>query len=79
MCRTNIKCNFFYRVLDSLESINKRLEENTNKLNTLQLNLDKLYWAPKNTNNHNLNSRTIIFIVIGLIVHAIVTWFIIRK
>lgn len=35
------------RVIQSLDDINRKLEEHSKKLSKLQLDMDKIYWAPK--------------------------------
>lgn len=63
-----------------MDNINKKLDDNSNKLAKIQLNLDKLTWAPRHDNAMNsINYKTLAYIGLGLLLHAIVTWILTRK
>lgn len=65
---------------ETLETINKKLDENTTKLAVIQLKLDKLAYAPqRNDVSSNLQMRTIAYIALGLFLHAILVWIFTRK
>lgn len=77
----------FCRYTKSLESVNKTLDEHSRKLNAIQLNLDKMAFAPpaKSTGDspfhlRSLNVSTLFYILFGLLVHTLFMWlFLSRK
>lgn len=68
-----------FRVLAALDKINKRLDDNSKSLAEIRLNLDKIYWAPPKKDFNINNYRTLIYIGIGLLLNALVTWILNRK
>lgn len=77
--------------MDSLHNINKRLDEQTKHMAAIQLNLDKLTFAPKPNSRPNFSIMhqqqsqyqsaiyTLLYITFGLILHSIVSWFLSKK
>lgn len=77
-----------FRFNKSLDGVNKTLDEHSRKLNAIQLNLDKMAFAPPKPVGsssvpfqlRSLNVTTLFYILFGLIVHTLFMWlFLIRK
>lgn len=72
-----------FRVLDSLQAITKRLDEQGKALAAVKINLDKLTFAPpaKREQRAGLNTQyqTILYVAVGLFFQSILTWFFSRK
>ncbi|XP_053682523.1 oxysterol-binding protein-related protein 8 isoform X2 [Sabethes cyaneus] len=67
------------RVLHSLDDINKKLEEHSKKLSKLQLDLDKITWAPRTSSSDggflgSVSLRSLVFGVIGFLLQIFVVW-----
>uniref|UniRef100_A0A1I8JVQ0 PH domain-containing protein n=1 Tax=Anopheles quadriannulatus TaxID=34691 RepID=A0A1I8JVQ0_ANOQN len=77
------------RIMQTLDDINKKLEEHSKKLVKLQLDMDKIHWAPPRRQQINadgplaflssLNVKTLVLIVIGLLVQLLLSWFLIKR
>ncbi|XP_037026570.1 oxysterol-binding protein-related protein 8 isoform X3 [Bradysia coprophila] len=67
------------KMQDSIDNINKQLMEQSKKISSLQLSIDRLSFAPRQTNAGNIHIQTVIYIGIGLLIHSIVLWLIMRK
>ncbi|XP_058455570.1 oxysterol-binding protein-related protein 8 isoform X4 [Malaya genurostris] len=73
------------RVMQSLDDINRKLEEHSKKLSKLQLDMDKINWAPRlaGTSRYGLlassNARAIAFAVLGLLIQVFVVWFLTKR
>ncbi|XP_055542855.1 oxysterol-binding protein-related protein 8 isoform X2 [Wyeomyia smithii] len=72
------------RVLHTLDDINKKLEEHSKKLSKLQLDLDKITWAPRSSYKSNgildsVSLRTIVFGFIGLLLQVFVVWILMER
>ncbi|KAG4075696.1 hypothetical protein HA402_003521 [Bradysia odoriphaga] len=67
------------KMLDSIDNINKQLMEQSKKIASIQLSIDRLSFAPRHTNAGNIHIHTIIYIGIGLLIHSIALWLIMRK
>lgn len=66
--------------MEAINNINKKLEEQNKKLAHIQINIDKLSFAPtKNNVNTNTQIQSIIYIVIGLFIHSFFSWLLTRK
>lgn len=83
----NYRFNSF-RFNKSLEGVNKTLDEHSRKLNAIQLNLDKIAFAPPKPIGSSampfqlksLNVTTLFYILFGLLVHTLFMWlFLIKK
>lgn len=74
-------CKFLiiYRMQDSIDNINKQLMEQSKKISSIQLSIDRLSFAPRQNASGNIHIQTIIYIGIGLLIHSIVVWLIMRK
>lgn len=78
---------FNYRYTQSLVNVHKTLDEYARKLDAIQLNLDKMAFAPppKSTGDspfqfRSLNATTLFYILFGLLVHTLFMWlFLSRK
>ncbi|XP_055631289.1 uncharacterized protein LOC129771560 [Toxorhynchites rutilus septentrionalis] len=73
------------RVMLSLDDINKKLEEHSKKLSKLQLDMDKIHWAPRmNTGRDGgllgfSGMRAIVFAVLGLLLQVVIAWFFTKR
>ncbi|XP_035897955.1 oxysterol-binding protein-related protein 8 isoform X2 [Anopheles stephensi] len=78
------------RIMQTLDDINKKLEEHSKKLVKLQLDMDKIHWAPPRRQQTvgadgplaifaSLNVKTVVFVVIGLLLQMLVSWFLIKR
>ncbi|XP_062558057.1 oxysterol-binding protein-related protein 8 isoform X4 [Armigeres subalbatus] len=72
------------RVMHSLEDINKKLEEHSKKLSKLQLDMDKIHWAPKPSQSQGgilspTGLKAIAYGVIGLLIQVLVAWFLTKR
>nr|XP_029723370.1 oxysterol-binding protein-related protein 8 isoform X8 [Aedes albopictus] len=75
------------RVMHTLDDINKKLEEHSKKLSKLQLDMDKIHWAPKTSSHHSQGAgplspttlRAIAFGVVGLLIQVLVAWFLTKR
>ncbi|EAT37534.1 AAEL010483-PA [Aedes aegypti] len=73
------------RVMHTLDDINKKLEEHSKKLSKLQLDMDKIHWAPKTHAQGEggilspTSLRAIAFGVIGLLIQVLVAWFLTKR
>ncbi|XP_052898684.1 oxysterol-binding protein-related protein 8 isoform X2 [Anopheles moucheti] len=77
------------RIMQTLDDINKKLEEHSKKLVKLQLDMDKIHWAPPRRPQLSadgpmaiftlINVRTVVFVVIGLLIQLLISWFLIRR
>lgn len=72
----------------SLEVVHKTLDEHSRKLNAIQLNLDKMAFAPPAKNQgggdlssqlRSLNATTLFYILFGLLVHTLFMWLFLYK
>uniref|UniRef100_A0A8D8NG25 Oxysterol-binding protein-related protein 8 n=1 Tax=Culex pipiens TaxID=7175 RepID=A0A8D8NG25_CULPI len=74
------------RVIQSLDDINRKLEEHSKKLSKLQLDMDKIYWAPKNQGGSALGGfvssttlRGIAFGVLALLLQIFIAWYLTKR
>ncbi|XP_041788177.1 oxysterol-binding protein-related protein 8 isoform X2 [Anopheles merus] len=77
------------RIMQTLDDINKKLEEHSKKLVKLQLDMDKIHWAPPRRQQINadgplaflssINVKTLVLIVVGLLVQLLLSWFLIKR
>uniref|UniRef100_A0A6E8VGB9 PH domain-containing protein n=1 Tax=Anopheles coluzzii TaxID=1518534 RepID=A0A6E8VGB9_ANOCL len=77
------------RIMQTLDDINKKLEEHSKKLVKLQLDMDKIHWAPPRRQQINadgplaflssINVKTLMLIVVGLLVQLLLSWFLIKR
>uniref|UniRef100_A0A182R869 PH domain-containing protein n=1 Tax=Anopheles funestus TaxID=62324 RepID=A0A182R869_ANOFN len=77
------------RIMQTLDDINKKLEEHSKKLVKLQLDMDKIHWAPPRRSQlsadgpmgifTSINVRTAVFVVIGLLIQMLISWFLIKR
>lgn len=74
------------RVIQSLDEINRKLEEHSKKLSKLQLDMDKIYWAPKNQTGGlggGLLSPTIVrgivFGILALLLQIFIAWYLTKR
>lgn len=76
------------RYTQSLDNVHKTLDEHSRKLTAIQLNLDKMAFAPPPKPGagespfqlRNLNMTTLVYILFGLLVHTLFMWlFLSRK
>lgn len=73
--------------MHTLDDINKKLEEHSKKLSKLQLDMDKIHWAPKTSSYHSQGGgplspttiRAIAFGVVGLLIQVLVAWFLTKR
>lgn len=71
--------------MHTLDDINKKLEEHSKKLSKLQLDMDKIHWAPKTHAQGEggilspTSLRAIAFGVIGLLIQVLVAWFLTKR
>lgn len=71
----------------SLDTVHKMLDEHSRKLNAIQLNLDKMAFAPPKPNHgggapfqlRGLNATTLFYILFGLLVHTLFMWLFLYK
>lgn len=72
---------YFFRILDALQNINKKLDEQTKQMAAVKLSIDKMSYAPKRESSINVNTnyQTILYVAIGLIIQSILTWFLSKK
>ena len=66
------------RLMSTLDDMNRKLEDHSKKLSKLQLDFDKIYWAPRRHHDNN-TIKTILYIIFGIILQTIVSWLIHRK
>lgn len=77
--------DLFCRYTQSLDTVHKTLDEHSRKLNAIQLNLDKMAFAPPPKGESSfqlksLNVTTLFYILFGLLVHTLFMWlFLSRK
>uniref|UniRef100_A0A182MUS2 Oxysterol-binding protein n=1 Tax=Anopheles culicifacies TaxID=139723 RepID=A0A182MUS2_9DIPT len=77
------------RIMQTLDDINKKLEEHSKKLVKLQLDMDKIHWAPPRRTQlgadgpmaffASINVKTVVFVVVGLLIQLLVSWFLIKR
>ncbi|XP_040158819.1 oxysterol-binding protein-related protein 8 isoform X7 [Anopheles arabiensis] len=77
------------RIMQTLDDINKKLEEHSKKLVKLQLDMDKIHWAPPRRQQINadgplaflssINVKTLVLIIVGLLVQLLLSWFLIKR
>ncbi|XP_065088869.1 oxysterol-binding protein-related protein 8 isoform X4 [Ochlerotatus camptorhynchus] len=76
------------RVMHTLDDINKKLEEHSKKLCKLQLDMDKIHWAPKGHGSGSgslsgllapSNLKMIAYGVLGLLIQVLVAWFLTKR
>uniref|UniRef100_A0A1Q3F635 Putative oxysterol-binding protein-related protein 8 n=1 Tax=Culex tarsalis TaxID=7177 RepID=A0A1Q3F635_CULTA len=74
------------RVMQSLDEINRKLEEHSKKLSKLQLDMDKIYWAPKNQAGSGIagllspaTARGIAFGVLALLLQIFIAWYLTKR
>lgn len=69
-------------------NVHKTLDEHSRKLNAIQLNLDKMAFAPPSKPNgasdspfqlRSLNATTLFYILFGLVVHTLFMWLFLYK
>jgi hypothetical protein len=70
--------------METLENMNKKLNENSMCLAKIQLNIEKIAWSPvpqhkTYSKTTNLNYQTIAFIAIGLFINVLLTWLFTKK
>lgn len=75
--------------MQTLDDINKKLEEHSKKLVKLQLDMDKIHWAPPRRQQINadgplaflssINVKTLVLIIVGLLVQLLLSWFLIKR
>uniref|UniRef100_A0A182JBS4 Uncharacterized protein n=1 Tax=Anopheles atroparvus TaxID=41427 RepID=A0A182JBS4_ANOAO len=75
------------RIMQTLDDINKKLEEHSKKLCKLQVDMDKIHWAPPRQRategpfgflSSSLRVKTIFFVVIGLLLQLL-TWYLMKR
>lgn len=72
-----------------MESVHKTLDDHSRKLNAIQLNLDKMVFAPPKYQQsanasaglqlRSLNATTLFYILFGLLVHTLFMWLFLYK
>lgn len=72
--------------MHTLDDINKKLEEHSKKLCKLQLDMDKIHWAPKGHGSGSpsgllapSNLKMIAYGVLGLLIQVLVAWFLTKR
>lgn len=85
--RVEITLSSLFRYNQSLDSVHKTLDEHSRKLNAIQLNLDKMAFAPKQMAAGNVspfqwrsvNATALFYILFGLLVHTLFMWLFLYK
>lgn len=75
-------CNIFFysRMQDTLDNIHKQLNEQSKKISSIQLSIDRLSFAPRQARNDGgIHIQTIIYIGVGLLINTLCLWFFMRK
>lgn len=69
------------RVLQTLDDISKKLEEHSKKLSKLQLDMDKMHWAPKPKAGllGSSNMKAIAVGVLGLLLQVFIAWYLTKR